>query len=65
MNVTINYHRFCQILDLLQLSLLINKQPGGKKKKKGEGEGEGGGGGERDLWTMRSENEAWHSSAQV
>ena len=48
-------------LDLLQVSLLINKQTGGKKKKKREGKGEG----ERDLWTTRFENEARHSLAQV
>ena len=40
-------------MDLLQVSLLINKQTGGKKKKKTEGKGEG----ERDLWTTHSENE--------
>ena len=34
------------LLDLLQVSLLINKQTGGKKKKKREGGGGGGGGGE-------------------
>ena len=48
-------------LDLLQVSLLINKQTGGKKKKKKEGKG----GGERDLWTTCSENEARNSPAQV
>ena len=40
-------------LDLLQVSLLINKQTGGKPKKKSEGKTEG----ERDLWTLLSENE--------
>ena len=38
-------------LDLLQVSLLINEQTGGKKKRR-DGEMEG----ERDLWIMRSEN---------
>ena len=37
-------------MDLLQVSLLINKQTGGKKKKS-DREMEG----ERDLWTTRSE----------
>ena len=58
-----NLALFSSIMDLLQVSLLINKQTGGKKKKKREGKG--GGGGERDLWTKRSENEARHSPAQV
>ena len=44
----------CIHVDLLQGSLLINKQTGGKKKKKMEGKGAG----KRDLWTTRSENEA-------
>ena len=39
-------------VDLLQVSLLINKQTGGKKKKTEEIRG-----GERDLWTTCSENE--------
>ena len=39
-------------MDLLQISLLINKQTRGDKKKR-EGKREG----ERDLWTTRSENE--------
>ena len=47
-------------MDLLQVSLLINKQIGGKQKKT-----EGKGGGERELRTKRSENEARHSPAQV
>ena len=37
-------------LDLLQVSLLINKLTG---RRKGKGKVEG----ERDLWTTRSENE--------
>ena len=41
---------YCK-LDLLQVSLLINKQTGEKKKT------EEIRGGERDLWTTRSENE--------
>ena len=45
------------MMDLLQVSLLINIQTGGKKEKKREEKG----GGERDLWTTRSENEARHS----
>ena len=40
-------------MNLLQVSLLINKQTGGKKNKKREGKG----GGERDLWITCSENE--------
>ena len=40
-------------MDLLQVSLLINKQTGWKKKKKMEGKG----GGERDLWNTCSKNE--------
>ena len=40
-------------MDLLQVSLLINKQTGRKKKKR-EGKREG----ERTLWTKRSENES-------
>ena len=47
-------------LDLLQISPLINKQTGGKKKKREEKRE-----GERDLWTTRSENEAPHTPAQV
>ena len=47
-------------MDLLQASLLINKQTGGKRKKKDGERWEG----KRDLWTMRSENEAQHSLAQ-
>ena len=39
-------------MDLLQVSLLINKQRKGKKKNM-EGKREG----ERDLWTTCSENE--------
>ena len=39
-------------LDLLQVSLLINKQTGGKKKKTEEIRG-----GMQDLWTTCSENE--------
>ena len=39
-------------MDLLQVSLLINEQTGGKKKKR-DGKMEG----EQDLWTTRSENE--------
>ena len=48
-------------VDSLQVSLLINKQTGGKQKKERERKREG----ERDLWPTRSENEAWHSPAQV
>ena len=44
-------------LDLLQVSLLVNKQMVGKQKKKREGKW--------DLWTTRSENEAGHSPTQV
>ena len=40
------------MVDLLQVSLLINKQTGGKKKKTEEIRG-----GERDLWTTCFENE--------
>ena len=39
-------------MDLLKVSLLINKQMGGKQKKR-EGKREG----ERDLWNTLSENE--------
>ena len=39
------------MLDLFQVSTLINKQTRGKKKREGKREGE------RDLWTTRSENE--------
>ena len=51
-----DYSAFQQVasltLDLLQVSLLINKQTGGKKKKR-DRKMEG----EWDLWTTRSENE--------
>ena len=43
----------------LALSLLINKQAGGKKKREGKW------GGVRDLWTTHSRNEAQHSPTQV
>ena len=46
-----------ETVDLLQVSLLINEQTGGKKKKKTVESGRERGG-ERDLWTTRSENEA-------
>ena len=59
----LSYSAAYPALELLQVSLLINKQTGGKKKKKKEGKGEGEG--ERDLWTTRFENEARHSLAQV
>ena len=57
-----NFQSSLERVDLLQVSLLANKQTGGKKKKKKR---DGKGGGERDLWTTRSENEAQHSPAQV
>ena len=44
---------FDVLLDLLQVSLLINKQTRGKKKRKMEGKKEG----QRDLWTTCSGNE--------
>ena len=50
----------CFQVDLLQVSLLINKQTGGKKKKKMEGKG----GGEWDLWTTCSENETGQDLAK-
>ena len=42
----------CSHLDLLQVSLLINKQTGEEEEKEGKG------GRERNLWTTHSENEA-------
>ena len=51
-------------MDLLQVSLLINKQTGGKQKKKRE-EGRVKREGERDLWTAGSEYESQYSPAQV
>ena len=50
--LVLDFLSFRIAVELLQVSLLINKQMGRKKKKR-----EGKRGGERDLWTTRSENE--------